>query len=111
MPNLTRVVPWLPKIPRYQRLVRNSENISLEKLNEAVQSAKRFAEANIAIDNRALDVQHKINAVAMKEIDILKKERRELLLATSKLLEKFDGLKIKYDGLLEKYKYLKKKHQ
>lgn len=108
MPNLERAIPWLPRKPKFQSLVeKKDEGISLEQLQGAVE----FATANIAIDKDALKIQHRINEIAMKEIDILKAERREILSAANKLVDKFDLLKIKYDGLLEKYAYLKKKKE
>lgn len=83
--------------------------IDKELFQQTLQSAKRFAEANIVTDANILEKQYQINATAMKELDVMKNDRRELLIGTDKLCKKYDMLKIKYDDLLDKYKYLKGK--
>lgn len=53
--------------------------------------------------------QCQINSVAMKEIDVLRNERRQILTNASNVYKECEVLKVKYGRLYEKYSYLVRK--
>lgn len=101
------MIPPVAKVRVETTAAKEAHVIDKDLFQQALETAKELAEANMTTDAGMLETQYHINTIAMQELDAMKNDRKTLLVATEKLCKKYDFLKVKYDDLLDKYKYLK----